>query len=388
MRKLYFLVVIACLILSCSSPEKEAEKIMKQFETSLNEIGDVSNIPAQDLSKKIKTCRDNVDKLISSKRKEFTKSEEKERFDNVISIDDIEIYLSLRKELTEKSLKSLENVKGKRWINSVSSEASSIFTLDESCISFLNLKNKFNYALKDGDIVFDNDCDTNPLYFTFDGHELIITNGQGQTSKFREATFEEILQAKWKNPNTYGGKYDGFGIILKNNGKGVQFDYQWENITYTVKGKNITTTLKTKFGDQIKHYKYLSNGKLKFADYGDAGVELYRAKEVGPDCLTFLFDGKIKSAVKTQTSFSSSKSDNDWDAVLDDYEKFVDQYIKLFKKAQNGDASAIIEYATCLEKAQSLQEKLENAKSDLTSKQVSRLTKIINKLSNAVASAF
>lgn len=89
-----------------------------------------------------------------------------------------------------------------------------------------------------------------------------------------------------------------------------------------------------------------------------------------------------------KTNNVSSKNDsNEWDSVLDDYEKFVDKYIKLFKKAQNGDTSAITEYAECLEKAQSLQEKLENAKSNLTSKQVSRLTKIINKLSNAVTSA-
>lgn len=95
----------------------------------------------------------------------------------------------------------------------------------------------------------------------------------------------------------------------------------------------------------------------------------------------------IELNLKDNDNLSSNKS-TDWDSVLDDYEKFVDKYIKLFKKAQNGDTSAITEYAECLEKAQSLQEKLENAKSNLTSKQVSRLTKIINKLSSAAASAF
>lgn len=98
---------------------------------------------------------------------------------------------------------------------------------------------------------------------------------------------------------------------------------------------------------------------------------------------------KVEKDVQYQeTSISTSNSsDNDWDSVLDDYEKFVDKYIKLFKKAQNGDTSAITEYAECLEKAQGLQEKLENAKSNLTSKQANRLAKIINKFSNAITSA-
>lgn len=382
MKKRLFYVLISCLALSCTSPEKEAEVIMNQFTSSLNEIGDVTSITAKDLSEKLKTCRENVNKMVSSKRKEFTKPEEKERFDNAISINDNEIYLSLRQELANKNLKSIESAKGKKWINTESQSPSSIFMLDETCISFLNLKNKFNYTLEDGDIMFNNNCDTNPLYFTLDGNELIITNGKGQTSRFREVTFEEILQAKWKNPNTYGGKYDGSGIILKKDGKGVEFDDMWKNITYTIKNKNVTTVWNSGFGNVIKHYAYLSTDKLKFTDFGY--VEFYRARETGPDCVTFLFDGKLKSDVKTQTTFSTSDSGgSNWDKILDDYEEFVNKYIKLAKKAQNGDMSAITEYAKILEKAQSLSEKLEKAKSDLTVKQANRYAKISLKMLEA-----
>lgn len=84
----------------------------------------------------------------------------------------------------------------------------------------------------------------------------------------------------------------------------------------------------------------------------------------------------------TKVSTDETASNN-WDDVLDEYESFVDKYIKLLKKAQTGDMSAMTEYAECLEKAESLQSKLENAKSDLTSAQVSRLNKIISKLSKA-----
>ena len=46
----------------------------------------------------------------------------------------------------------------------------------------------------------------------------------------------------------------------------------------------------------------------------------------------------------------------------------MNKYIKLAQKAQNGDMSAITEYAKILEKAQSLGEKLEKVKSDLICK--------------------
>lgn len=50
--------------------------------------------------------------------------------------------------------------------------------------------------------------------------------------------------------------------------------------------------------------------------------------------------------------FPKKKSGNNWDSVLDDYEEYFDQYVKLLKKAKNGDVSALTEYAKMLEKAQ------------------------------------
>ena len=57
-------------------------------------------------------------------------------------------------------------------------------------------------------------------------------------------------------------------------------------------------------------------------------------------------------------SYSSSTSSENWDAVLDSYESYIDQYIALYKKAQAGDMSAMSEYATFMEKAAELSEKL------------------------------
>ena len=87
------------------------------------------------------------------------------------------------------------------------------------------------------------------------------------------------------------------------------------------------------------------------------------------------------SSYKSSSSKSSSKN---WNKVLDEYEKFVDQYIKTYKKAMNGDLSAMGEYARLLEKAEALEDDLANAEDELTTAQMNRYMKITEKLSNAI----
>ena len=80
-----------------------------------------------------------------------------------------------------------------------------------------------------------------------------------------------------------------------------------------------------------------------------------------------------------------SNLSNDWDSVLNDYEAFVDKYIALLKKANAGDMSALTEYVSYMEKAQSLAEKLDDADDDITPAQLSRYMKISQKLASATA---
>ncbi|MDR2121404.1 MAG: hypothetical protein LBP64_11115 [Tannerella sp.] len=90
----------------------------------------------------------------------------------------------------------------------------------------------------------------------------------------------------------------------------------------------------------------------------------------------------------TNTSISSgsaSSNSEDWDAVLKSYESYIDQYVKLIKKVNSGDMSAMTEYAKMLEKAEDLQNKLENAKDELSATQASKLLKLQTKLANAVS---
>lgn len=90
------------------------------------------------------------------------------------------------------------------------------------------------------------------------------------------------------------------------------------------------------------------------------------------------------SDASASTSTSSSSTE-DWDAILNDYEEYVNQYIKLMKAAQKGDASAMSEYPAMLEKANSLNSKLTSGQGTMSSAQASRLLKIQNKLASAAA---
>lgn len=84
---------------------------------------------------------------------------------------------------------------------------------------------------------------------------------------------------------------------------------------------------------------------------------------------------------------AQSTDSKKWDKILDDYESYVDQYIKLLKKATSGDLSAMTEYVSFLEKAQELQEELDGAKDELTTTQMKRLVKINQKLTDAAVNA-
>ena len=80
----------------------------------------------------------------------------------------------------------------------------------------------------------------------------------------------------------------------------------------------------------------------------------------------------------------ASSSSNNWDSVLDEYEKYCTKVISLSKKAMAGDMSVMAEYSSTLEQAQRLADKLENAEGDMTPAQVARLNKIASKMAQGV----
>ena len=103
--------------------------------------------------------------------------------------------------------------------------------------------------------------------------------------------------------------------------------------------------------------------------------------------LAFLMCGYITKTMAMKTVITAKTeivAGDDWDKILDDYEKYVDQYIKTYKKAMNGDMDAMNEYVKLAEQAQKLADKLEKAKNELTEAQLIRLSKIAQKLNEAL----
>ena len=80
---------------------------------------------------------------------------------------------------------------------------------------------------------------------------------------------------------------------------------------------------------------------------------------------------------------SSSSGSEDWDALLDSYEEYVDKYISYLKKASKGDMTALSEYPSMMEKAQEFSNKMKNARSDMSAAQWAKYNKITMKMLEA-----
>lgn len=100
--------------------------------------------------------------------------------------------------------------------------------------------------------------------------------------------------------------------------------------------------------------------------------------------ITSIIDGKDRNLIKSISNVS--KVNNEWDAALDEFEQYANNYLKLLKKANSGDMNALTEYATMLENAEKLESKLNDAKGELTPNQIKRLNKIAQKIMNAATS--
>lgn len=118
-------------------------------------------------------------------------------------------------------------------------------------------------------------------------------------------------------------------------------------------------------------------------------------KPIDPDAKYEEYKGKSSNAEVVESSddtiaedediavSSSSSSSQDWDAMLDSYEEYVDNYISLLKKAANGDRSAMAEYPALMKKAQEFSNKMKNAQGSMSASQLARYTKISTKMLKA-----
>jgi hypothetical protein len=65
---------------------------------------------------------------------------------------------------------------------------------------------------------------------------------------------------------------------------------------------------------------------------------------------------------------------------LDKYEKYVDDYIALMKKARNGNVSALEDASSLMEKALELAEELEKEQGDMSVSEAKRMAAIYEKM--------
>ncbi|MDR2142922.1 MAG: hypothetical protein LBP29_00960 [Treponema sp.] len=97
-------------------------------------------------------------------------------------------------------------------------------------------------------------------------------------------------------------------------------------------------------------------------------------------------DGKtLHVADDPEVAFSKSGAPgsvkkSDWNKLLKNYEKFVNDYIAVAKKAASGDVKALEKAASLMEQAQELAEQLGKASDDLTSEQSAKLLELQEKM--------
>jgi len=128
-----------------------------------------------------------------------------------------------------------------------------------------------------------------------------------------------------------------------------------------------------------------------------SGLGNYHAEQHAHLAKKFIVSGTItdETVSSSNNSSSSDESSSDteseidgnasYDEMLDAYEKYTDDYIKVINSMNNDDMSgAMSNYADLLSSSQDLEQKLKAVENKLTTKQASRLLKIQSKMIKAM----
>lgn len=226
----------------------------------------------------------------------------------------------------------------------------------------------------------------------------------------------DYFEVEDKEYTTVHDLFDVISIEVKRNDTPLPFDPKSDGVrsigTY---GAGITTLVgfglelydengnvvdKISTGDFYSHDDILEAIKLKSGETGIIRFSIHIKEKNKPT--QFVMTSSIEKVTPSDDSDNEDISDNsdngdtesdysshssagstDWDAVLDSYERYVDKYVTLYKKANNGDLDALTDYNEYMQEALELNEKLSNAKGELSTKQIARLNKINLKMSKA-----
>lgn len=130
--------------------------------------------------------------------------------------------------------------------------------------------------------------------------------------------------------------------------------------------------------EDLKNLLTLNSGETGFVRWSAKEFEKYDNKN-----FTFRVSSYLKIDKMSQSKSSSrSSSSSEWDEILDDYERFINRYVSVLKRANQGDFDAISESANLMSEYSDFVEKLDNASSNMTAKQVARYNKITMKVSS------
>lgn len=94
---------------------------------------------------------------------------------------------------------------------------------------------------------------------------------------------------------------------------------------------------------------------------------------------------EVVEDVNSTTQAAKGSGSQDWDSLLDSYERFVDKYIEFYAKVKAGIISITSpEYMEYMQEAAEFAEKAQDAKGSMTTSQAVRLNKIVSKLASAI----
>jgi hypothetical protein len=367
MKKIRFLIAsasVGVLLFSCTSPDEKAKELATQYNDILKGYSECTTQTGFVQTKS---------KANSAIQLEYEECEEKYSSDAEKSKLFHDVFQketqAMNDAYQEAYAKFIENaLTNGEWYKPCIKSGWYIYSFKEGKFNIVGSKNAIDYSLST-DTIFFNDDEKNVVVvdFGYDTNSFTMKDVKTNESvSFKRPTDRGKMCGSW-----YQSEY--WSINFKNNGK-----YVSKSLLFG------TSTHNWKFSDGTFTWPNGEKGKVTFTDIDHVKVgsdKFSRTYKKGPSSVSFLFDkdNQVDDPVEKQSSSSGS---GDWDSVLDDFEDFVDSYVKLYKKAMDGDMSAISEYPGVLSKAESLSNKLSNAESDLTSAQLSRYTKILNKMTS------
>jgi len=174
-------------------------------------------------------------------------------------------------------------------------------------------------------------------------------------------------------------------VIYDNSGApipGIQF--------YSDSDDQLLTLLKKGSGEEVIQFSSTLLQDLDFNNIKSFSVSSTvkaKEKEVTPS-QNSNSSQDTSSITDNDNTTNASESKNDYDQLLDSYEKNTNDYLKVVRSMQKNDAGAVMDnYTELVQSSLDLQQKLVTVKSRLTNKQANRLMKIELKLANAMAKA-